>query len=74
MIHKASMDPGARIIAESLPAEGDTIEVENFGMATVEKLTHSQFDNFIAVIWSGDVPENYRHRTYRFSVENQRAA
>lgn len=65
MIHKASMNTDSRIITNSLPKEGDTIETDNFGTATIEKLFHNEFDNFIDVTWD----KGNRRQTYRFSVE-----
>jgi hypothetical protein len=69
MIHKASIDNQSRVIAESLPAEGDILEVEDFGTATVEKISYNKFDRFVSMTW-----EDGRDRTYRFSVETSRAA
>lgn len=57
-----------RIIADGLPAKGDTIYVRYFGKAVVVSLYHNDLDNYIMLTWlETDLAEHTT--TERFRVD-----
>lgn len=69
---KATLTDDGKVIADTTPTVGDTIDVETFGQAKVEQLYHIGYSltSYITVTWEG----SFQPRTYRFIVEAKRAA
>jgi len=69
----AYMTSLGRIVSDELPAVGECIEVQNFGLCLVRELSHSRVDNYITLTFlecdRSMFPTGEYTETCRFEVQ-----